>query len=253
MENFKEKAQDTPVLTENNIILFANQKGGVGKTTLCAMFANFLTERGVPLLVLDADIQQTLKGQRDDDLKQLKLQYPEKKPEELTSYNIRSVTISNQQNTRAIMDFLKQQKATTIIDTPGNLSQDGFVELIAKTDYIICPYHYDMNTLSSTRAFALAVLKLKMSFPNIKAKILFVCNNHEKRVGKAEELQAFKKIDDYFSKFGILMPRINHRADIMRYNTISNGKEVEKDLRPCFISIFETIYNKGKDNGNIQK
>lgn len=206
------------------------------------------------MLVLDADIQQTLKKQREDDLKQLKQQYPDEDPEKLVRYNVRSVTISNQQNTRAIMDYLKQQKATIIIDTPGSLSQDGFVELIAKTDYIICPYHYDMNTLGSTRVFALAVLKLKLAHPEIKAKILFVCNNHEKNIGKAEELQAFKKVDEYFKKFGLLFPRINHRAEIMmRYNTISNGKEMEKDLKPCFESLFKTIYNKEKDNGNIQK
>ena len=254
MENVKKDGQTEPVLTENNIILFANQKGGVGKTTLCALFSNYLADKEVPLLVLDADIQQTLKKQREDDLKQLKQQSPDEDPEKLVRYNVRSVTISNQQNTRAIMDYLKQQKATIIIDTPGSLSQDGFVELIAKTDYIICPYHYDMNTLGSTRVFALAVLKLKLAHPEIKAKILFVCNNHEKNIGKAEELQAFKKVDEYFKKFGLLFPRINHRAEIMmRYNTISNGKEMEKDLKPCFESLFKTIYNKEKDNGNIQK
>jgi chromosome partitioning protein len=254
MGKTNDEKQVRPVITDNNIILFANQKGGVGKTTLCAMFANYLAEQNVRLLVLDADIQQTLKKQREDDLKQLKVQYQDKDPNSLIPYKVQSVTISNQQNTRTIMEYLKKTAGTIIIDTPGNLSQDGFVELIAKTDYIICPYHYDMNTLGSTRAFALAVLKLKMSYPNIKAKILFVCNNHEKKVGKAEELQAFKKIDDYFKKFGTLMPRINHRAEIMmRYNTISNGKEVEKDLNPCFSSLFETIYNKDKDNGNIQK
>lgn len=161
MGSQSKKGQESPVLTDNHIVLFANQKGGVGKTTLCALFANYLDNKNVPLLVLDADIQQTLKDRRDDDLKQLKQNYSEEEVSKMVHYNIRSVTISNQKNTHNIMEFLKSQKATIIIDTPGNLTQDGFVELIASTDYIICPYHYDMNTLRSTRAFALTVLRLK--------------------------------------------------------------------------------------------
>ena len=72
MGSQSKKGQESPVLTDNHIVLFANQKGGVGKTTLCALFANYLDNKNVPLLVLDADIQQTLKDRRDDDLKQLK-------------------------------------------------------------------------------------------------------------------------------------------------------------------------------------
>ena len=252
MGSQSKKGQESPVLTDNHIELFANQKGGVGKTTLCALFANYLDNKNVPLLVLDADIQQTLKDRRDDDLKQLKQNYSEEEVSKMVHYNIRSVTISNQKNTHNIMEFLKNQKATIIIDTPGNLTQDGFVELIASTDYIICPYHYDMNTLRSTRAFALTVLRLKQSYPKIKARLLFVCNNHEKNVGKSDELQVFKKIDDYFQKSGIIVPRIFHRAKIPRSNTLRNSKDVDKMLRPCFESLFETIYtNKETDHGNV--
>ncbi len=37
----------------STIISFANQKGGVGKTTLCTTFANYLLEKGEQLLILD--------------------------------------------------------------------------------------------------------------------------------------------------------------------------------------------------------
>ena len=40
-------------MNEATIITFANQKGGVGKTTLCTLFANYLVARGKRTIVID--------------------------------------------------------------------------------------------------------------------------------------------------------------------------------------------------------
>lgn len=45
---------------KNKIIIFSNIKGGVGKTTLCALFASYLAERGCPVIAIDADLQASL-------------------------------------------------------------------------------------------------------------------------------------------------------------------------------------------------
>lgn len=37
----------------STIIFFSNPKGGVGKTTLCTILANYLVEKGEQLLILD--------------------------------------------------------------------------------------------------------------------------------------------------------------------------------------------------------
>ena len=37
------------------IVTFANQKGGVGKTTLCVTFANYLVTKGVRVVVIDCE------------------------------------------------------------------------------------------------------------------------------------------------------------------------------------------------------
>ena len=50
------------------IILFTNVKGGVGKTTLCSVFATYLSQNGRPVAVIDADIQQSLYDHRQLDL-----------------------------------------------------------------------------------------------------------------------------------------------------------------------------------------
>ena len=38
------------------IVTFANQKGGVGKTTLCVTFANYLVAKGVRVVIIDCDL-----------------------------------------------------------------------------------------------------------------------------------------------------------------------------------------------------
>ena len=70
----KQSKQTIPEsIKDNKIILFANQKGGVGKTTLCGLFSNYLSViREVPLLVVDADPQQTYSNRRKDNLRREK-------------------------------------------------------------------------------------------------------------------------------------------------------------------------------------
>ena len=50
------------------LITFANQKGGVGKTTLCAIFANYLVKKGCPVMVVACEAQQSIKVRRKHDL-----------------------------------------------------------------------------------------------------------------------------------------------------------------------------------------
>ena len=52
---------------KNLIITFASQKGGVGKTSLCSLFATYCVEQGLPVAVLDADTQLSLRKNRFDD------------------------------------------------------------------------------------------------------------------------------------------------------------------------------------------
>ena len=55
-------------MRDNIMITFANQKGGVGKTTLCTMFADYLAAKGESVLVVDFDRQQTIYSKRNEDV-----------------------------------------------------------------------------------------------------------------------------------------------------------------------------------------
>ncbi len=52
----------------NYIITFANQKGGVGKSTLCTLFANYLHQMGIPVWVIDCDGQSSMGQLRKKEL-----------------------------------------------------------------------------------------------------------------------------------------------------------------------------------------
>lgn len=53
---------------DNKIILFSNLKGGVGKSCLSVLFSTYLHEQGIPVMVVDADIQQSIFRQRQREL-----------------------------------------------------------------------------------------------------------------------------------------------------------------------------------------
>ena len=52
---------------KNKKIVFANQKGGVGKSTLCILFANYLAAKGKDVCIIDTDLQKTILMQRRKD------------------------------------------------------------------------------------------------------------------------------------------------------------------------------------------
>ena len=53
---------------KNIKVVFANQKGGVGKSTLCMLFANYLSWKGKPVCIIDTDLQKTILMQRQKDV-----------------------------------------------------------------------------------------------------------------------------------------------------------------------------------------
>ncbi|MBL1488914.1 ParA family protein, partial [Klebsiella pneumoniae] len=54
-------------MSKNHFVLFSNIKGGIGKSSLCTLFAHYLTAKGEDVAVIDADIQRTIARQRTRD------------------------------------------------------------------------------------------------------------------------------------------------------------------------------------------
>ena len=159
----------------NRIIVFANQKGGVGKTTLCTLFANYLAEIKQPVLVIDCDGQQTIFEKRQADIK--------KYGDDNFTYSIKPFPICEAEKMEHLMKSLKTINAIVLIDSPGHLAQQGLIPLFRYADEIVCPYQFEATSVNSTVTFVSFIKKLQMAYKDMHNRIYFIPNKYESRVG----------------------------------------------------------------------
>lgn len=251
-----ENTQQSSVNTSGNkIIVFSNQKGGVGKTTLCALFANFLTfVKGVQVFVVDGDPQIALTDHRRTDLEKLTEEFPGEDPEEHVGYVISQASLDNGNDTSELMMGLRGQDFTSIIDSPGSLSEEGMMPILANCDFIIVPLTYDEDTLKVTRNFMHLIYLLKKNYPQIKSRLIFLPNRKHFNRGTAAENELWKKSDEYFSNFGIVLSdhKIKDVKPVQNYDTVSISKAQLDYVQPAFEKIFNIIYG-GQTDGNENK
>ena len=124
---------------KNRIVVFANQKGGVGKSTLCMLFANYLAYKGKPVCIIDTDLQKTILSQRKKDSEVF---LGDDEP-----YSVQGFDVSDPETMQQLMDSARQVDGFVLMDSPGNVSEDGLVPMFAGADFIVCPYEYEEKTL----------------------------------------------------------------------------------------------------------
>lgn len=217
---------------KNRTVVFANQKGGVGKSTLCILFANYLAMKKKDVCIIDTDLQKTILMQRKKDL-----QIFEGQDE---PYSIQDFDVQDPETMQELMDSASEVEGYVLFDSPGNVSEDGLVPLFVNADYIICPYEYEEKTLDSTGTFVQVINALRAANPQMKAEIFFVPNRIDARIGTAEELKMWKQTDQIFKQLGRVTPRINSRATLKRVNTF----ELLTTQRDAVADAFDYIIKK---------
>ena len=131
------------------VVAFENPKGGVGKSTLTALFAGYIhsqsnEEGGLSIAVVDIDdMQNTIGKLREDEAEDGIM----KKEEEYEVINISSSEFINQ------LDFLQDNYDIILVDFPGNLKQNGVVETLHFVDVIIIPFEPNQTDLRPTLTF----------------------------------------------------------------------------------------------------
>ncbi len=130
------------------IVTFANQKGGVGKTTLCVAFANYLVTRGVRVVVVDCDFQHSILKCRKADIKKYGV--------DAVPYDVLAYEANDKQAMTVLMEKLHNDPSIDVVlmDSPGSLKAEGLIPMFVNSDIIIVPFHYDLVTVPSTASFS---------------------------------------------------------------------------------------------------
>lgn len=190
----------------NRFVLFSNIKGGVGKTTLCAHFTEYLAEQEIPVAAVDADLQASLSRHRERDVKE--------DPERPLPWEVIKLDTFEKERVKSVVKKLKQVNGVIVVDCPGNLNDNNMTVLFEAADIIVVPLAFDVDTIDATEIFINVVRKRS------QAKLLFLPNRINPSEGKAKELEMRDRTIRELNKIGKVLPRIKQSVIIKRYTTI---------------------------------
>lgn len=190
----------------NKFILFSNIKGGVGKTTLCAHFTEYLAEQEFPVAAVDADLQASLSRHRERDVKE--------DPKRPIPWEVIKLNTFEKEKVESVVKKLKKVDGIIVVDCPGNLNDNNLSVLFEAADLIVVPMAFDVDTIDATGIFVNVVKKRS------KAKLLFLPNRINVSEGKAKELEMRDKTIKDLNRIGKVLPRIKQSVIIKRYTTI---------------------------------
>lgn len=205
-------------------IIIGNQKGGVGKSTLTVLAANYLTMvKEWPATVIDMDYQQSI-AQKFDKAKILENEEPyDVIPANLESFGVLSQVLG------------RSQRDAVLIDLPGKLDDDGLIPVFKSADLAICPFAYDEFTFESTVLFTVVLKKVN---PGID--VYFVPN----RIKANAKFEIMSEVNEQLLKFGKITPGIPDRVDFQRITTFQTPMSLSPVITPVFDEIFARLWKK---------
>lgn len=202
------------------IIVFANQKGGCGKTTNCIQFANYLVEKGIDALVLDLDFQRSILDRREEDINT----YDNPPKYEVINAKLSEVAA-------LLGNFESVDEGNLLIDLPGKIDDDALGIILKAADIIVCPFKYDKLTMDSTGFF----IKITQHL-NVKAKLFFLPNNINKSVRYEAKEATIKVLQSY----GYVTKEVPSRVMMERVNTLTIGDEAISVVKEAYDFIIQT-------------
>lgn len=221
---------------KNRIIIFSNIKGGVGKTTLCALFASYLAERGYPVIAIDADLQASLfrHRQRERDVA----------PEAPVPWNVEMLNTADGEQLKRVMGKLKEVPGIVLIDCPGNLNDRNLEYVYQSADTAIVPISFDADTVDATGIFVKALKTVS------SAGLVFLPNRINTSEKKAEELRQRAQTTGFLGLVGTVVPTIKQSVSVKRYTTLYPLERNQlAAVEPSFGKIMEVLHLNGQEHG----
>ena len=223
------------IMSKNHFVLFSNIKGGIGKSSLCTLFAHYLTAKGEDVAVIDADIQRTIARQRKRD--------KESRPDDKLPWEVYSIFDYNDKGEiEKLLPVLKEQDGWILVDCPGNMEVERLIPVFQAADSVVIPTTYGDNDLDATVELFVPVLRQI----NETAKLIFAPNRINESTQKLKE-ESKKKRDLAWKKvhsFGSLVARIKDSIvfDNSRFNTIDGLNHWQANgVMHCFDEIYEKL------------
>ena len=202
------------------IILFANQKGGVGKSTLAVLFSNYLSlAKNKAVTVYDMDFQRSLYN------KAQAAQILENQP----LYEVRASELNQFESIYQVNE--KEQGHVHIIDLAGKMDDDNLIPVLRKSHLIICPFCYDEYSVASTIEYSFVISKI-----NPDKKLVFIPN----RVKSNVKYETLESVQEALNNFGPVTGSISERIDFQRITTFDIPPSIIGVIEP----VFESIYNE---------
>ena len=210
------------------IILFTNIKGGVGKTSTCALFAQYLYESGYPVTVLDADIQASLSRHRERELAA--------NPDVAVPWEVSTIDTADRESLMSSIEEVMKLEGIVLIDMPGTLNAVNLDLLYKVADLAVVPISYDFDTIDATGLFIKVVRKMK------DIKMIFLPNRINSTENRADEMKQREETVKILGRIGKVTPRIKQSVVIKRYSTVSPLDKYQKAaVEHAFDAIVEQI------------
>ena len=189
------------------IILFSNIKGGVGKTSTCALFGEYLHEKGYSLKVLDADIQASLSRHRDRELAA--------NPAAIVPWEVISIDASDRQGLLSAIDDAKNFPGIVLVDMPGTVNAANLDLLYKAADMAVIPISYDFDTIDATGIFINVIRGVVKDL-----SLVFLPNRINTTENRADEMKQREETVKILGRIGKVTPRIKQSVVIKRYSTV---------------------------------
>ena len=203
-------------------IVFGNQKGGVGKTTLAILFANYLAEKNKKVIAIEMDVQKSIAQTRRYELE---LDQTLKNP-----YEVVYTALNDYPKFAAA---LKNTNVNLVIDLPGKLDDPHLVPVLKDADVIVCPFDYDLRSFVSTSTFASVVKQLDKD-----KEIIFIPN----RIRSNINYELKDKVTEKLSSLGHITKPIIERVALKRLSTFG----ITDEQKAIVGKIFDLIIQKSK-------
>jgi cellulose biosynthesis protein BcsQ len=221
------------------IIMFGNQKGGIGKSTLTILTANALaaSEFDYRVLVIDNDMQRSITSIRQYDSEVVEEEYEDGFE---FPYDVKALTYPQIRD--KIVDFDKDYDFI-LIDTPGridleqDIKQQEITKLLSFVDFVFVPFKGGALNLDSTLRYSKLLLDIQ-----------------ELRKDKPRPLSLYGLVNFYRQK-AITDKELKEEIDYLEGNTnitFMNAKMRQYSLYER-LDTYQSLYISGRTSNKAKK